>query len=112
MARFATRTREQQVADRQRKQAKREQRQRAEEHERRIATKDAAAAAVKRLRAAPRSTADETAAADAAYRVALADLIAFETGTLPAWAPSEPDDPAGENDETDAAPINGSPETA
>ena len=32
--------------------------------------------------------ASEAAAAEVAYRKALADLIAFETGTAPAWAAS------------------------
>lgn len=51
------------------------------------AAKDAAAAEVKRLRASPSATAEQRAAADAAYRDALATVVAAETGEAPAWAP-------------------------
>ncbi len=55
-----------------------------------VRAKDGAAADLKRVRQSPRSTAEEKAAADAAYRQALAAVVAAETGEAPAWAPGEP----------------------
>ncbi len=112
VARFVTRTREQQAAERERKRAKRERRQRAEEHQRRMATKDAAVAEVKRLRAGARSTAEQIATADAAYRAALADLIAFETGVTPAWAASDASGHVETDAQDDAPPDAGSDDAA
>lgn len=64
-----------------------------------VRAKDEAAAALKRVRQDPRSTAEEKSAADTAYRSALAAVVAAETGEAPAWAPEAP---ATEVDEADA----------
>jgi hypothetical protein len=66
------------------------------------AAKDAAAAEVKRLRWSPSATAEQRAAADAAYRDALAAVVAAETGEAPAWAPAVAESGAdGTDDGTD-----------
>jgi hypothetical protein len=100
VAMFAARTFERQAAERDAKRAEREARRREAEHETLLAAKDRAAKEVKRLRTLERVQAGEAAAADEAYRTALAELISFETGSAPAWAPSteaEPEttDPSG-----------------
>lgn len=111
VARFAARVMEQQAADRERKREGREARAREEQHQRLIADKDAAAGAVKRLRSREHVPPGEAAAAEAAYRQALATLISFETGAAPAWAGAaepeagpEPDaeDPPGPGPEPEA----------
>jgi DNA-binding transcriptional regulator YiaG len=86
VARFAARTFQQQAAERDAKRAEREARQREEEHQQLLATKDAAVAEVKRLRTRDHVKRDDAAAAEAAYRLALANLIEFETGSAPGWA--------------------------
>lgn len=70
---------------------------RAEEEKARalVKAKDDAAAALKRVRSNPNATADDKAAADAAYREALAAVVAAETGTTPAWAPEASTGEAG-----------------
>lgn len=96
VAMFAARTFERQAAERDAKQAQRDARRREEEHQVLISTKDAAASEVKRLRTLERVQPTEAAAAEAAYRNALADLISFETGSAPAWAPAVPAESATE----------------
>ncbi|MGB3056291.1 MAG: hypothetical protein WBB52_15695 [Acidimicrobiales bacterium] len=64
--------------------------------------KDDAAAEVKRLRSSPTATAEERAAADAAYRSALAAVVASETGTTPGWAPSHADADADQTESDDS----------
>lgn len=99
VARFAARVREQREAEQAQMRAAREARRRAEHQGQLVAAKDAAAAAVKALRARPHSTPEEQAAAEAVYRQALAALLTFETGIPPAWAP--PADMVVEGDEPD-----------
>ncbi len=67
-----------------------------------MSTKDAAAREVKRLRAAAGVQPSDAAAAETAYRVALADLIAFETGSAPDWAPTAATE-AGAPEETEGS---------
>ncbi|MDQ6697419.1 MAG: hypothetical protein M3Z46_08180 [Actinomycetota bacterium] len=93
VAMFAARTFERQAAERQAKQAQRDARRRDEEHQALVASKDAAAAEVKRLRTVERADPHEAEAAEATYRKALADLISFETGSAPAWAPPPATEP-------------------
>jgi hypothetical protein len=62
--------------------------------------KDDAAAHVKRLRDR-RATPDEIRDADAAYRTALAEFIAVESGKRPEWAPP-PQEPAAEEPAAEA----------
>ncbi len=83
---FAARTFERQAAEREAKQASRDARRREEQHQTLISSKDQAASEVKRLRSLDHTQPGEAAAAEEAYRRALADLIAFETGKAPAWA--------------------------
>ncbi len=110
VAMFAARTFERQAAEREAKQASRDARRREEEHQTLISTKDRAASEVKRLRSLEHTQPGEAAAAEEAYRQALADLIAFETGKAPAWAAAseaEPETPdpvdAAEDDEAGEA---------
>ncbi len=120
VAMFAARTFERQAAERDAKRAEREARRREAEHETLLAAKDRAAKEVKRLRTLERVQAGEAAAADEAYRTALAELISFETGSAPAWAPSTEAEPettgpsglvesisheAGDHEDEDAAVI-------
>jgi hypothetical protein len=108
VARFAARAWQQQADERDRKRAAREARQREELHQTLIAAKDAAASDVKRLRMHEYGKAGAAAAADGAYRQALADLIAFETGAAPAWAASgaagDVETDAGDNAASEAGP--------
>lgn len=94
VARFAERTFQQRAAEQDRKRADREARRLEEEHEQLIGVKDAAAGEVKRLRTRDHVTASQAEDAETAYRKALADLIAFETGTAPVWAASAGTDAA------------------
>jgi len=90
------------------KKAAREARQQAEAATKLVADKDAAAAEVKRLRGREGVSAEQRAAADDAYKAALAAVVAAETGSAPAWAPppAEPEaEPEPEADpEVDAEP--------
>lgn len=65
----------------------REQRRAADESKRLVETKDAAAAELKRIRSRGGASAEDRAAAEAAYRDALAAVVEAETGSAPAWAP-------------------------
>ncbi|MBX3286375.1 MAG: hypothetical protein KF703_13585 [Actinobacteria bacterium] len=110
VARFAAYVREQEQREKASKRAEREARQQADATKALVAAKDAAAAEVKRLRSRQGVSAEERAAADAAYREALAAVVAAETGTAPAWAP-----PPGEAEPTDdaaAEPAAGSDDAA
>lgn len=105
--------------DRRERDAKRQARdaRRVEETARALtAAKDAAAAEVKRLRSSPSATADQRAAADAAYRDALAAVVAAETGKTPPWAPAPaPDEPgptpieAATSPDADPSGVTGEP---
>jgi hypothetical protein len=55
--------------------------------------KDRAAAALRDARRTGRSA--EVSAAEAAYRTALAELLAFETGSRPSWSAAGETDPSG-----------------
>ena len=115
VARFAARTWQQEAEERDRKRAAREARQREEEHQTLTAAKDAAARDVKRLRMQEHVKASDAAAAEGAYRKALADLIAFETGSAPAWAGSASADveaDPSDGDDADAPPEAASGESA
>lgn len=83
----------------------REQRRMAEDAKRLVDAKDAAAAELKRIRSRGGASAEDRAAAEAAYRDALAAVVEAETGAAPAWAPPPPEpdavDPA-ESHESDA----------
>jgi hypothetical protein len=108
---FAESIRQHELADK----AKRERKAAAMDHQRRLeeltANKEAAAAKIRRLRENGRPHA-QMQEAEAAYRVALAELTEFETGERPHWAPApaaidgslEPvDDDASEPDGTEDA---------
>lgn len=94
LAAFASFVRGEEAKEREAKRAAKRERAEAEAHDRLVAAKDAAAAEVKRLRDR-NAPAEQRAAADAAYREALAAVVAAETGTAPAWAPP----PSGAEDE-------------
>src|SRR5690606_8899903 len=84
-----------------------------------VQAKDAAAADLKRVRQDSRSTAEQKAAADAAYRQALAAVVAAETGAAPDWAPPaepEPETTSEDEPETETTsedePETGAPEAS
>jgi len=83
---FAESVRQHELADK----AAKERKAAAIEHQRRLeeltANKEAAAAKIRRLRENGRPSA-QMREAEAAYRVALAELTEFETGERPHWAP-------------------------
>lgn len=102
----------------------REQRRRADDAKRLVDAKDAAAAELKRLRSRGGASAEDRAAAEAAYRDALAAVVEAETGTPPAWAPPPPeppastgpegstggdDEPTARSDQDDQAAVHGEP---
>ena len=87
LAHFASYVRGEEQRERDTKRAAREDREKANAADLLVASKDAAAADVKRLRGREGVSAEQRAAADAAYRDALAALVASETGEAPAWAP-------------------------
>jgi hypothetical protein len=75
-----------------------------------LAAKESAAALIRQLRADGRPR-QKMADAEAAYRLALAELTEFETGERPHWAPPVPiaDDAVAEDDPAaDAATAEGS----
>lgn len=102
---FASFVRSEERKEREAKAAARAERREADEHARLVKAKDDAAAEVKRLRASERATAEQKAAADDAYKAALAALVAAETGEAPAWAPAQ-DEPAVEQRAEDEAPAD------
>ena len=86
--------------EREAKAAARESQRKADAENALVAAKDAAAAEVKRLRTSDKATAADRAAAEAAYRDALAAVVAAESGeTIPA-AQAEPTAAAEPNAET------------
>ncbi len=87
VALFASYMRDGEQRERKAKKAAREDRLKAEAAASLVAVKDAAAAEVKRLRGREGVSAEQRGAADAAYRDALAAVVAAETGEAPAWAP-------------------------
>ena len=106
---FAAFVRSEEQAERTAKTEARAQRRQADEVGRLQKAKEAAAAEVKRLRASDRATAEEKAAADAAYKAALAAVVAAETGEAPTWAPpptdaAEPATPEAPEEPEDQAP--------
>lgn len=98
--------------------ARREAKRHAEDRARLLAAKDAAAAGVKRLRGRDGISAVQRAEADAAYRDALAAVVAAETGQAPSWAPTPTPATAGEDGDRPVPPGEGdetaadAPETA
>lgn len=106
LALFASFVRSEERKERDAKHAAKEERRKVGEHQRLIQAKDDAAALVKRLRGSERATAEEKAAADLAYKEALAALVAHETGTAPEWAPPapEPEPEAAAEPDADAEP--------
>ena len=102
LALFASYVRDDRKRSQEAKRAAREDRRRAEEAQQLVKAKDDAAAEVKRLRSRSNATADERAAADAAYRDALAAVVAEETGERPAWAPADATEPSDADAEPDA----------
>lgn len=90
MALFAQRHREQLAQQKDTQRAQAAERRRRVEHERLLAAKEAAAAALKAVRRTDRIRPGEVEAAEAAYRAGLADLVTFETGERPSWAPPDP----------------------
>lgn len=115
LALFASYVREDREKERAAKQAARAERRKEEEAATLVAAKDAAAAEVKRLRSRTGVSPEERVAAEAAYRDALAAVVATETGEAPAWAPERPPEPAPvEADETTSTTgeADGADETA
>lgn len=88
---FASFVRNEEQQERDAKKQARAERQKADAANRLVAAKDAAAAEVKRLRNRTGVSPEERAAADQAYRDALAAVVAAETGEAPAWAPPTPE---------------------
>ena len=80
----------------------------ADEQSQLVKAKEAAAAEVKRLRGSDRATAAERAAADDAYKAALAAVVAAETGEAPTWAPAPAPEveTQGEPEGTEAVPTD------
>lgn len=117
---FAQFVRDEERKERDAKKAAREERRQADEHAKLVKAKEDAAALVKRLRGSDRATAQEKADADAAYKAALAAVVAAETGEAPTWAPpaaeddAEPVDDAGPAaepaDDADAEPAATEPD--
>lgn len=90
------------AVDRAERQRVKDAAERAALHEQLRGNKQAAADMIKRLRASERKGA-QVVEAEAAYRVALAELQEFETGVRPHWAPAPPptDDQDGAADGSD-----------
>ncbi len=65
------------------------------QHEALRADKQRAADLIKQLRGQPGSR-QKMIEAEAAYRVALAELQEFETGERPHWAPAKAEEPSGD----------------
>ncbi|MCB0971510.1 MAG: hypothetical protein KDA97_08345 [Acidimicrobiales bacterium] len=103
LALFASFVRSEERKAKDEKRRARDERRQAGEHQRLVQAKDAAAAEVKRLRSSDRATAEQRAAADDAYRVALAAVVAHETGAAPEWAPP----PAADSPDSPDAPSAG-----
>lgn len=100
---FASFVKAEERKEREAKAAAKAERRQADEHARLVTAKEDAAALVKRLRSSDRATAEEKAAADAAYKAALAAVVAAETGEAPTWAPPAPAADEGDGSEPSAA---------
>ena len=100
---FAQFVRDEAKKERDAKKAARDERRQADEHNQLVKAKEDAAALVKRLRGSERATAEEKAEADAAYKAALAAVVAAETGESPTWAPPAPEPDAPAEGESPAA---------
>jgi len=87
---FASFVRAEEQQERDAKKAARDERRKADELDQLTKAKEDAAAQVKRLRGNDRATAEQKTEADGAYKVALAAVVAAETGETPAWAPPAP----------------------
>lgn len=102
VARFAAGVKAQEAAERKQRAEAAEAMRRANRHDELRAAKADAVAELKAARA--RGDRDRTAAAEATYRAALADLQEFETGERPTWAPAQPDpEPADADSDSTAA---------
>ncbi len=88
LAAFSNFIRSQEQAERDAKKAARDERRKADDRNRLVKAKEDAAAEVKRLRTREGASAEQKAAADEAYKAALAAVVAAETGEAPAWAPA------------------------
>lgn len=102
---FASFVRSEEQKERDAKKAAREQRRQVDEQAQLVKTKEDAAALVKRLRASDHATAEQKAEADAAYKAALAAVVAAETGEAPAWAPPAPEPEAAPEREAEAEAV-------
>jgi hypothetical protein len=91
VAMFAERHRQQQEAERTRREAERLARRLADERAALLRTKDEAAARLKAVRRQEVIAPGEVEAAEAAYTAATADLVEAETGERPTWAPARPE---------------------
>lgn len=111
VALFASYMRDEEQRERDAKRAAREARRQADAAQGLAATKDVAAAEVKRLRGRQGVSAEQRAAADAAYRDALAAVVGAETGATPAWAPPSPSPEAGPGPTEAAESAEGEPQS-
>ena len=117
---FAESVRSHEAADRAERQRLKEADDRAARHRQLQADKQSAADLIKRLRSSERRG-TQMADAEAAYRLALAELQEFETGERPHWAPARPVEPdedvadgegpaeAGSADDADGNAAEGEP---
>ncbi|WP_421119929.1 hypothetical protein ACE2AJ_00790 [Aquihabitans daechungensis] len=101
---FASFVRSEEQKERDAKKAARDERRKADQQSQLVKAKEDAAALVKRLRGSDRATAEQKAEADAAYKAALAAVVAAETGEAPAWAPPEPEPETEPEPEVEAEP--------
>lgn len=93
---FASFVRDDERREREAKAAAKAERRAANERRALGQAKDDAAAALKRLRGRDGVDPAERAAAEEAYRQALAAVVAAETGEAPTWAPAAEEAPAPE----------------
>jgi hypothetical protein len=100
---FASFVRTEEQRERDVKAAEKAARRQAGELDRLVKAKEEAAAQVKRLRGSDRATADQKAAADQAYKAALAAVVAAETGAAPAWADAVAPEEAEQAQDADGA---------
>jgi hypothetical protein len=113
---FASFVRDEEKKERDAKKAARDERRQADELTKLVKAKEDAAALVKRLRGSDRATAEQKTEADAAYKAALAAVVAAETGEAPTWAPpveAEPEPEVEVEAASDGEPAaEGAPEAA
>lgn len=108
---FAEFVRAEEQKERDAKKAARDERRKADEQSQLVKAKEEAAALVKRLRGSDRATAEQKAEADAAYKAALAAVVAAETGETPTWAPAPEAEPEAEAEAGEPEPEADGPET-